>query len=122
MSIKCFQAWMLGLFCLVLAACSSGPDTRAEGFTRAVATEQTGAALEYVDPGLKSAFGSKLATSVANAGKKIQSKGGLLSVETSSEVDGDFATVTIVQKFGDGSTTTEKMKMRKVEGEWYVTM
>lgn len=107
---------------VVLSACSSSPSDRAEEFYVAVSENETGEALAVVDPGLTQAFGAKLSSSIAKSYEKSEARGGLLSLDTTSEVEGDRANVRVSLTFGDGTTQEDNITMRKIDGEWYLTM
>ena len=116
------QSLFAAFLAFALAGCSSGPDDRVEGFYHAVSNNETGEALEYVDPGLTQAFGAKISASIARDYEKSKKKGGLLSLDTSSQIEGDRAKVNVTATYGDGSTQDTDLKMRKIDGEWYITM
>lgn len=105
-----------------LSACSSSPGDRAEEFYIAVSENETGEALAVVDPGLTQAFGAKLSSNIAKNYEKSEARGGLLSLNTTSEVEGDRANVRVTLTFGDGTKQEDNIKMRKIDGEWYLTM
>ena len=105
-----------------LSACASSPGDRAEEFYIAVSENETGEALAVVDPGLTQAFGAKLSSNIAKNYEKSEARGGLLSLNTTSEVEGDRANVRVTLTFGDGTKQEDNIKMRKIDGEWYLTM
>lgn len=107
---------------LPLAACSSGPGTTAEAFDTALAAGHSAEAIEYIDPSIKQIGGPKLMAALGKAGEGASRKGGLKTVTASDEkIEGDYATLKLNETFGNGSTSTSNMKLRRVDGKWYVT-
>lgn len=110
--------------CLVLAGCSNAPDTAATEFTEAAAAGRTAEALERLDPERRRMADMKLTSAVRRAAADAERRGGLKDVRVveSEKSDGDHATVTVELRFGDGTTKRDVHKVRKVDGEWFVTM
>lgn len=107
---------------LPLAACSSGPSATAEAFDTALAAGHSAEAIEFIDPSIKQVGGPKLMAAMSKAGEGASRKGGLKTVKASDEkVEGDYATLKLNETFGNGNTSTNNMKLRRVDGKWYVT-
>lgn len=116
---KIFLSLSLALF---LAACGSGPASQARKFSENAARGHTAEAVEQIDPAMRQIAGPKLIAAVEKSHKKASGKGGLKSAEVLNEqIDGDHATLDLKETYGDGTSNTTKMKMRQVEGTWYVT-
>jgi uncharacterized lipoprotein YehR (DUF1307 family) len=115
---------VLGLaFCVALSACSNSAGTVVEKFNKTIGKGDTTAALDYIDPQLKQIGGMKLLAAVSDAAGKAKAKGGVTSVKTvESKIDGDQGTVKVEDTYGDGSTSIDQEKVRKVDGKWYITM
>lgn len=107
---------------LLLTACSSGPDDRAEDFMTAAASGETEEAIEYLDPQIRSMMGSKIEGPVSSVGKDALEHDGLSSVEIlETQTNGDRAKVKLQINFGNGKNKKTNVQMRKVDGEWYVS-
>lgn len=107
---------------LLLVACSSGPANTFERFDQAVAAGHSAEAMELIDPGIRQVGGPKLIAALAQAGKAASAKGGLKAVNVlNQKVEGDYATLNLEETFGDGSKKVSDVKMRRVDGKWYVT-
>lgn len=85
---------------------------------------QTAEALERVDPEIKATAGIFLAPMLQGRATTAKKRGGVTSVavEKVDRSNADHAVVTTVTRFGDGSTQTDTGKVRRVDGEWYITM
>ena len=111
------------LLSVLLSACGRGPDDTAVTFVKAANAGRTAEALEQLDPTVREMGGPKLAAAVGAQQKKNAAKGELKDVTVdSTKVDGDYATVVVREKFSKASDATSNMKMRKVDGKWFVTM
>lgn len=110
------------LVLLPLTACTAGPDDRAEEFIEAAANGETAKAVEHIDPQIRQLFGPKLMAGVQRQAETVRQRGGLKSVDAfNATVTGDSATVDVKVQYKSAAEESAKMKLRKVEGEWYVT-
>ena len=110
--------------CLVLAGCSAGPEATARGFMEDKAAGRTAEALARVDPQMKQVAGPLVAAMLAAESAKATKLGGLENVEVvdTRNTDADHSVVRIKGHYRDGTATREQAKLRRVGGEWYVTM
>jgi len=97
-----------------MASCGGGggPSAAAKGFITAVEKGDAKAMEKYATAetaGLIAAFGEKAKTSITEKGKVT---------DTSEEIDGDTAKVTLT--FANGET--EDLDLVKVDGKWKVTI
>lgn len=107
----------------LLTGCSPGPSATAKAFAENAAAGRSAEALELMDPELKSAFGPKIVPALSKVSTAAEKKGGLESIAIEDEqIDGTRATLKISETFGDGSKNNSKMKLREIDGKWYVTM
>ena len=107
---------------LSLAACSVGPDDRAEDFIEATANGNTAEAIEHFDPQIRQMFGPKVMAGLQRQTETVRQRGGLTSVDALNPViAGDSATVDVKIQYKSAPEENAKMKLRKVDGEWYVT-
>ena len=107
---------------LSLAACSVGPDDRAEDFIEAAANGNTAEAIEHVDPQIRQMMGPKIMAGVQRQTETVRQRGGLTSVAASNPViAGDSATVDLKIQYKSAPEENGKMTLRKVDGDWYVT-
>lgn len=119
---KTLRKVFVALTLLPLAACAAGPDDRAEDFIEAAAKGDTAEAIEHIDPQIQQLFGPKLVAGVQRQTDTVRQRGGLTSVDAfNPAVEGDSATVDIKVRYKNAPEENAKMKMRKVEGKWYVT-
>jgi len=108
---------------LLLSACSKGPESVATKFTTAGSKGHVAEATELLDPQMKATFGAKLPMAIAAAERKANARGGLKSVESEKlSQDGDYATVSVISYYNDGSSTRENARLRRVDGKWYISM
>lgn len=115
--------WLVAPLALMLSACSSGPESVAENFVEKAAAGETAAAMEMIDPSIRAAGGQKLMTNIQNAPRSYQTKGGLADVKASEvSSQGDYATVNIEETYRNGEKGNSPVKLRKVDGTWYITM
>ncbi|WP_375271362.1 hypothetical protein [Sphingomonas sp.] len=106
-----------------LAACSNAAEDSAVAFVKAADEGRTAEALDHLDPTLRQMGGPKLAAGIGSAQKKTAAKGELKGVSAdNSKVDGDYATVVVRETFTKSPDQINTMKMRKVDGTWFVTM
>ena len=113
--------------CLALVGCSgggSGPDAAATTFMEELSGGRTAEAMGRIDPELKQMGGMKITAMMQQRAAEVGKKGGLKEVRVveTTKSDDDHAVVTTEARFGDGTVSREKNKMRRVDGEWYVTM
>jgi hypothetical protein len=108
---------------LSLTSCGSGPTSVAERFVEAVDAGHTAEAVQYFDPALREVGGPKLMAALDKPAQAARQKGGLKDVEaTENKVDGDYAAVTVEERFANGTNAKTDFKMRRVDGKWFVTM
>lgn len=116
-----FSALALALAFLVACA-GRTPSAAVKNFYRAVENGDTDAAIALISPEIVGVIGDeKIKAGLQEQGLKIKQKGGISSIELKDEaVVGEVASITAVLKFGDGSEDTEKLKLKKVGGEWKI--
>ena len=109
---------------LALTACGQGPGDAARAAMEAAGRGQTAEALERIDPEIKASAGIFITPMLHDKARKAKAKGGVTSVEVEKvdHTDADHAVVTTVTRFGDGSTQTDTGKVRRIDGQWYITM
>ena len=113
------KAWLLGmlLLCLSIVGCSSSnsPSGVVKDFYKYTADGKTNEAVALVTgkgQGLVAAFLPALT-------EDIKEKGGIKSIDIiKEEISGDTATVTLVLKFGNGSTKEDSSELIKQDGKW----
>lgn len=109
---------------LALTACGQGPGDAVRAATEAAGRGHTAEALERIDPEIKGTAGIFITPALQDKARKAKAKGGVTSVtvEKVDQIDADHAVVTTVTHFGDGSKQTDTGKVRRADGEWYITM
>ncbi|HET9227497.1 MAG TPA: DUF4878 domain-containing protein [Thermoanaerobaculia bacterium] len=107
---------------LLVACAGRTPSSAVKSFYRAVEKGDTDTAISLITPELVGLVGeNKIRAGLQDQGLKIKQKGGISAIEIRDEaVVGEIATLTAVLTFGDGSSDTEKTKLRKMNGEWKI--
>ena len=107
---------------LLVACAGRTPSAAVNNFYRAVEKGDTDTAISLITPEVVGLIGeNKIRAGLQEQGLKIRQKGGIASIELRDEaVVGEIATLTAVLTYGDGSSDTEKTKLRKMNGEWKI--
>lgn len=107
---------------LLVACAGRTPSSAVKSFYRAVEKGDTDTAISLITPELVGLVGeNKIRAGLQDQGLKIKQKGGISDIEIRDEaVVGEIATLTAVLTFGDGSSDTEKTKLRKMNGSWKI--
>ena len=118
------HALILG-FCLMLAACTEAdPGTRIEEFIKVVANGELSKTLGFYSPrlikSLEESQKQRIVNSLGAITNQMKADGGLQKMSTSSEVQGEVATVNATATFGNGKTSTNTFRMIKIDGKWYL--
>lgn len=109
--------------CVIFAlACAGGnsPSSAVKSFYRAIGEGRTDDALGLLSERTVSMIGKeKLRTGLQKSTRDALDKGGIADVEIASEqVASEIANVTAVVKYGNGTATTEKIKLVKEGAGW----
>ena len=114
---------------LVLAGCGDGAKDVSKDFISAVYEGKSDKALSYLDfseakdDGLKEMMSGKLKTAISETKNKVEKLGGVDGIEViSSDEKDDMANVELEVKFKDGSKRSERVKLKKVNGDWKIRL
>lgn len=118
------HALILG-FCLMLAACTEAdPGTRIEEFIKVVANGELSKTLSFYSPrlikSLEESQKQRIVNSLGAITNQMKADGGLQKMSTSSDVQGEVATVKATATFGNGKTSTNTFRLIKIDGKWYL--
>jgi hypothetical protein len=107
---------------LLMACAGRTPSAAVKNFYRAVEKGDTDAAIALVSPEVVGIIGvNKIKAGLQEQGLKIKQKGGISSIELKDEaIVGEVAKITAVLTFGDGTSDTENLKLKKMNGEWKI--
>jgi hypothetical protein len=107
----------------LLGGCSSQPESVVEKFYRALEAGETTKARTYVSGQLVSLLGEdKTLSALSDQTGKISACGGIKSIETDLQGEGEVRTGTVVVTFnGDCPPKHEKTKLIKEDGNWKVS-
>lgn len=114
---------------LVLAGCGDGAKDVSKDFIGAVYEGKSDKALSYLDfseakdDGLKEMMSGKLKAAISETKNKAEKLGGVDGIEViSSDEKDDTANVELEVKFKDGSKRSERVKLKKVNGDWKIRL
>lgn len=114
---------------LVLVGCGDGAKDVSKDFIGAVYEGKSDKALSYLDfseakdDGLKEMMSGKLKAAISETKNKAEKLGGVDSIDViSSDEKDDTANVELEVKFKDGSKRSERVKLKKVNGDWKIRL
>lgn len=107
---------------LAFVACGlfGGPGQATKNFYYALEAGRVDEAMKTVSSQTKSALGEpKLRALLTDLTRKIKQRGGIASIEiTSEEITGEIADVTGTVKYEDGTSESFTQKLFKENGDW----
>lgn len=108
---------------LLLAACGGGPGAVAERFMWELDADDTNGALEMVSPSERDEYGDqKVLLALQQMVVQIDVYGGIDSIDTTEQVDGDRATVDALLTMNNGESQENEMIMVREGGAWRVSV
>lgn len=114
------------LLVVVALGCSflaPGPGTTVERFVHAVERGDLDVAAGLVEATSRAQVGDKLSQLLAVWRGEMQEKGGLSTVVIDNEtVAGDRATVKVTLRFGNGTSESDDMKLRREKEGWRIVL
>lgn len=117
-----FNILLLLTVAMAFVACGlfGGPGKATKNFYYALEAGRVDDAMEMVSNQTKSALGEqKLRGVLSDLTRKIKQRGGISSIEvTSEEVTGEIADVTGTIKYKDGTSENFIQKLFKEKGDW----
>jgi|ERR1051326_1709271 hypothetical protein len=117
-----FKILLLLAAALTFVACGlfGGPGKATKNFYYALEAGKVDEAMEMVSNQTKSALGQqKLRGVLSDVTRKIKQRGGIASIEvTSEEITGEIADVAGAIKYKDGTNESFTQKLLKEKGDW----
>jgi len=115
---------LLGMLTAACALLASGPEATVERFYRALASGDVPAAYAQLASESRLQISEdKLRLAIAAAQEKANSRGGVTDFSIlESSVEGDQATVRIVETYGNGETDHGTVHLIREDGEWRVKL